>query len=183
MSKIGKKPITIPAGVEVKISLPSQAGEGSLTVKGPKGELTRKFPSGTVFRLENSELIVEPHDSSAFRGLARALASQMVVGVTSGFQKILELNGVGYKANVKGSSVELMLGFSHPVIVEAPEGIKFSVEKNNLTVSGMDNEVVGQIAAKIRSIRPPEPYKGSGVKYKDEIIRRKAGKKAAGTTA
>jgi len=176
MSKIGKKFIAVPPGVDVNI-------DGlTLKIKGPKGELIKIFPAGLNFRLENNMLIVDKTESAIW-GLGRALAAQMIQGVTAGFSKTLELNGVGYRATVKGQSLEMGLGFSHPAIVEAPEGIAFVVEKNTLTISGLDAEMVGRVAAKIRALRPPEPYKGSGIKYKDEIIRRKAGKKAAGTTA
>lgn len=176
MSKIGKKPITIPQGVEVRI-----AGS-TLTVKGPKGEITKTFPHGLSFRLEDTMLMVDKVESALW-GLGRALAAQMIQGVTQGYQKTLELNGVGYRAQVKGTGLELSLGFSHPIAIEAPAGITFQVEKNTITIAGTQPDVVGHVAATIRAARPPEPYKGSGVKYKDEVIRRKAGKKAAGTTA
>jgi len=176
MSKIGKKAIIVPQGVAVTIN------GSTLNVKGPKGELTKKFPIGLNFRIENNILTVDKTESAMW-GLGRALAAQMIQGVSVGFSKILELNGVGYKATVKPNSLELNLGFSHPVTIETPAGVNFVVEKNAVTISGIDSEQVGSVAAKIRAIRPPEPYKGSGVKYKGEVIRRKAGKKAAGTTA
>ncbi len=176
MSKIGKKPITVPAGVDVKI-------DGlSLSVKGPKGELQKTFPAGLSFTLENGTLSAMAKDPAIW-GLGRALAANMIIGVTTGFQKILDFTGVGYKAQVKGDSLELNLGFTNPITVAAPKGATFKVEKNSITIEGTDLEAIGQVAAKIRSARPPEPYKGSGIKYRDEIIKRKAGKKAAGATA
>ncbi|MEK7583012.1 MAG: 50S ribosomal protein L6 [Patescibacteria group bacterium] len=175
MSKIGKKPIVIPTGVEVTIDGPS------LTVKGPKGELKRDFISTVTFEIQDSKLLVKEKDSAMW-GLSRALAANMVTGVSEGFQKILDFNGVGYKAQVKGNDIELNLGFTNPIIVQALPGVTFKVEKNSITVEGSNRESVGHIAAKIRSFRPPEPYKGSGIKYRDEVIQRKAGKKAAGTT-
>lgn len=165
----------IPPGVEIKIDA------ASLTVKGPKGELKRNFISTVTFEIQDGKLFVKEKDSAMW-GLSRALAANMVTGVSTGFQKILDFNGVGYKAQVKGDTLELNLGFSNPVIIQALPGISFKVEKNSITVEGSDRESVGHIAAKIRSFRPPEPYKGSGIKYRDEIIHRKAGKKAAGTT-
>lgn len=176
MSKIGKKIIQVPAGVDVKI-------DGNLlTVKGPKGELVRTFPEGTKFKFENNELVVEKMDSALW-GLSRALASNMIQGVSVGFQKILDFTGVGYKAAVKGDAIELNLGFTNPITVPAPKAVTFKVEKNSIIIEGPDNESIGQVAALIRKLRPPEPYKGSGIKYRGEVIKRKAGKKAAGTTA
>ena len=178
MSKIGKKPIAIPQGVDIQIS------GNMLAVKGPKGNLQKHFPAGLKFRLENGVLIVEVDgDNSAIWGLGRALAANMVAGVSSGFQKVLEFTGVGYKAQVKGDTLELNLGFTHPISVQAPAAVTFKVEKNVITVEGPDRELVGHVAAKIRSYRPPEPYKGSGIRYRGEVVRRKAGKKAASTTA
>src|SRR3989344_9054795 len=175
MSKIGKKPIVIPPGVEVII------GPALLIVKGPKGELKRNFISTVTFEIQDGKLLVKEKDSAMW-GLSRALAANMVTGVSTVFQKILDFNGVGYKATVKGDTIELNLGFTDPVIIKALPGVTFKVEKNSIIVEGSDRESVGHIAAKIRSSRPPEPYKGSGIKYRDEIIHRKAGKKAAGTT-
>lgn len=176
MSKIGKKPIQVPGGVEVKI-------DGSwVSVKGPKGELKRELPAGLEFKLENSQLTLKPVDinreSKTLWGLGSALARNMIKGVSEGFEKVLEFQGVGYKAVVKGSGLELGLGFSHPVSYAAPDGIAFKVEKNTITVQGIDKELVGKVAAEIRSFREPEPYKGSGIRYQGEVIRRKAGKKA-----
>ena len=175
MSKIGKKPIIIPAGVDITID------KALVNVKGPRGELKRQFLPTVTFEIQDGKLLVKEKDSAIW-GLSRALAANMVTGVSTGFQKILDFNGVGYKAAVKGDAIELNLGFTNPVIIKALPGITFKVEKNSITVEGSDRESVGHIAAKIRSSRPPEPYKGSGIKYRDEIIHRKAGKKAAGTT-
>ncbi|MEK7616266.1 MAG: 50S ribosomal protein L6 [Patescibacteria group bacterium] len=174
MSKIGKKPIAIPTGVDIKID------GNSLVVKGPKGELKKLFPAGVSFVKEESNLKVAA-ENSAIWGLSRALAANMVTGVAQGFQKILEFTGVGYKAQVKGDMLELNLGFTHPISVKAPPAVTFKVEKNVITIEGPDKESVGHVAAEIRSHRPPEPYKGSGIKYRDEVIRRKAGKKAGAT--
>lgn len=177
MSKIGKKPIPIPNGVEVKI-------DGSLvSAKGPKGELKLKLPTGINIKMEDSNLLLTPKnmngENKAFWGLASALTKNILKGVSEGFEKVLEFQGVGYKAVVKGTNgLELGLGYSHPISYTAPEGITFKVEKNSITVQGIDKEMVGKVAAEIRSFREPEPYKGSGIRYKGEIIIRKAGKKA-----
>ncbi|MFM8846646.1 MAG: 50S ribosomal protein L6 [Actinomycetota bacterium] len=176
MSRIGKAPITLPSGVEVKV-----AGN-SVTVKGPKGTLTRDLVGGISVRQEENELLVErPNDerqSRSLHGLSRALVSNMVVGVTDGFTKELEIVGVGYRAELKGpSAIRLNLGFSHPVDVAAPEGVTFEVPvQTRVIIKGIDKELVGQVAANIRSIRKPEPYKGKGVRYLNERILRKAGK-------
>lgn len=172
MSKIGKKPIAIPQGVDVVIS------GNTLTIKGPKGELQKTFPAGLSFHVENGALIADKTDSALW-GLSRALAANMIKGVSEGFQKILDFTGVGYKAQVKNDTLELNLGFTNPVTIQAPPGVVFKVEKNSIMIEGPDREAVGQVAAQIRAARPPEPYKGSGIKYRDEIIKRKAGKKAA----
>lgn len=176
MSKIGKKPIQIPSGVDVKI-------DGSLmSVKGPKGELKRELPAGMEVKIENSRLTLKPklinRESKTLWGLAGSMARNMIKGVSDGFDKVLEFQGVGYKAVVKGNGLELGLGFSHPITYTAPESITFKVEKNTITVQGIDKELVGKVAAEIRLFRKPEPYKGSGIRYKGEIIVRKAGKKA-----
>ncbi len=175
MSRIGKKPIPIPEKVDVKL-------KGlSLIIKGPKGELQRTLPDGvTVSHVENS-IIVQPKNdkrkSRELHGLCRSLVANMVVGVTDGYTRKLEIVGVGSRAQVKGKKLVVSAGYSHPVEVVPPEGISFSVENNtNVTVSGIDKELVGNEAAKIRSIRPPEPYKGKGIKYEGEHIVRKAGK-------
>lgn len=179
MSRIGKSPVRIPDKVEVKIEGTSN---GSLiTVKGPLGQLTRTFRPEVNFTLEGNEVIVTRKDDSrearSLHGLSRTLLNNMVLGVSTGFSKKLEIIGVGYRAQVQGKKLLLTLGYSHPVEVEAPEGISFKVEANTkLEVSGADKEVVGHLASLIRSKRPPEPYKGKGIKYADERIRRKAGK-------
>ena len=175
MSRIGKAPIAVPSGVEVKV-----AGN-SITVKGPKGSLTRDLVGGISVRQEENQLLVErPNDerqSRSLHGLSRALVSNMVVGVTQGFAKELEIVGVGYRAEAQGQNLRLALGFSHPVIVEAPAGISFEIPaQTRVIVKGIDKELVGQVAANIRSIRKPEPYKGKGVRYADERVLRKAGK-------
>ncbi|MFM7409370.1 MAG: 50S ribosomal protein L6 [Actinomycetota bacterium] len=176
MSRIGKAPIAVPSGVEVKV-----AGN-SITVKGPKGSLTRDLVGGISVRQEENQLLVErPNEerqSRSLHGLSRALVSNMVVGVTQGFAKELEIVGVGYRAELKGpSALRLNLGFSHPVDVAAPEGVTFEVPvQTRVIIKGIDKELVGQVAANIRSIRKPEPYKGKGVRYLDERILRKAGK-------
>ena len=186
MSKIGKKPIQIPKGAEVKVS-----GD-SISVKGPKGELKRDLNSAVVVKVEGDNVIVGLNDKSMDKGgaskwgLFRALIANMIKGVTDGFEENLEFEGVGYKANVKpaspaggGDVLELNLGYSHPISVKAPTGISFKVEKNVIKVTGIDNELVGHVAAEIKSKRLPEPYKGKGIRYSGEVIRRKAGKKAA----
>jgi large subunit ribosomal protein L6 len=176
MSRIGKAPITVPPGVEVKMS------GASVTVKGPKGTLTRDLVGGISVRQEENTLLVErPNDerqSRSLHGLSRALVNNMVVGVTDGFTKELEIVGVGYRAELKGpSALRLNLGFSHPVDVNAPEGVTFEVPvQTRIIIKGIDKEAVGQVAANIRSIRKPEPYKGKGVRYLNERILRKAGK-------
>jgi len=179
MSRIGRAPITIPAGVTVKV------GEDNLvSVKGPKGELSRKINQDMKVTVDGNTLTVErPSDDKTHRslhGLSRTLINNMVVGVTEGFSKNLEINGVGYRAQKQGKNLNLSLGFSHPVIVEPPAGITFDVPAANaITVSGIDKELVGAMAAKIRSFREPEPYKGKGIKYAGEHIRRKEGKAGA----
>ena len=176
MSRIGKSPITIPSGVEVTIA------QGNVTVKGSKGTLSRPIPGDIIVRKEESTIFVErPNDereSRSLHGLSRALVNNMVVGVTTGFAKELDIVGVGYRAELKGpSSIRLNLGFSHPVDVEAPAGVTFEVPvQTKIIVKGIDKETVGQVAANIRSIRKPEPYKGKGVRYQGEKILRKAGK-------
>ena len=174
MSKIGKKPITIPKDVQVKMD------DGLVSVKGPKGELSRFIPGNIELNIEGDVLRITPKNTedSATWGLASALVKNMIKGVNEGFETVLEFQGVGYKAVVKGNDLELGLGFSHPETIKAPEGIIFKVEKNVIRIQGMDNETVGKVAAEIRSWRKPEPYKGSGIRYKGEIIKRKAGKKA-----
>lgn len=180
MSRIGKQPVAIPEGVTVEV-------DGSVVrVKGKNAELTETMPHGVIVSVNDSEVAVEiKHSRSDIRanwGLARALIANMVVGVTEGYEKKLEINGVGYGAQMKGKDIELKVGFSHPVSVKAVEGIEFAIDGNVITVKGASKQQVGQMAAEIRKVRKPEPYKGKGIKYIDEIVRRKAGKvvKAAG---
>lgn len=181
MSRIGKKTIKIPEGVDVKI-------EGKkVTVKGPKGELVRTFLPDVNIEQKEGELIVSPAYESkrknAVWGLSRALLNNMVEGVTKGYEKRLEIEGIGYRAVVEGVDLNLFVGFTHPVKVKCPEGIKFLVEKNVIIVSGIDKEAVGFQASKIRKIKKPEPYKGKGIRYQGEVIRRKAGKRVVTTGA
>lgn len=175
MSRIGRLPIDIPAGVDVKV-------DGSaVTVKGPKGELSLTVASPIEVKLEDNQVLVtRPDDertSRSLHGLTRTLIANNIIGVTQGYSKGLEIVGTGYRVAQKGSSVEFALGFSHPVTVDAPAGITFAVEGNNkLTVSGIDKQAVGETAANIRKIKKPEPYKGKGIRYAGEVVRRKAGK-------
>ena len=175
MSRIGKKPVVIPAGVTVNVA------EGNVvTVKGPKGELTNTFNADMIINVEGNVLTVSrPTDEAnhrALHGLTRTLISNMVEGVEKGFAKELEINGVGYRADKKGNQLVMRLGFSHEVIVEEIPGITIEVNGNKITIRGIDKQVVGQFAAEVRGKRPPEPYKGKGIKYTDEVIRRKVGK-------
>jgi large subunit ribosomal protein L6 len=176
MSRIGKAPIDVPSGVDVTLD------GRTITVKGPKGTLQRELPGAIEVRQDGSTLLVERPDDArenrALHGLTRSLVNNMVVGVTAGFRKELEIVGVGYRAEAQGpDAIKLSLGFSHPVNVKAPEGITFEVPAaTQVVVTGIDKEVVGQVAANIRSIRKPEPYKGKGVRYAGERIVRKAGK-------
>ena len=177
MSRIGKKPVLVPAGVTVTVD------NTTVTVKGPKGELTRTFSELISIKEEGEELLVvrndDTTDSNAQQGLTRTLLHNMVVGVSEGFEKKLELTGVGYRATLKGKDLDLSLGYSHPVIYPAPENISFLVPDNtHITVQGISKEQVGQVAAEIRMKRPPEPYKGKGIHYEGEYIRRKLGKAA-----
>lgn len=175
MSRIGKRPINLPAKVTVTID-----GQ-TITVKGPKGELTRTLvPEVTVTQDEDTLIVARKDDSRVARqrhGLSRTLVANMVEGVSQGFQRKLEIQGVGYRAAVQGQNLNLSMGYSHPVNIVPPAGITFAVENNtNVTVSGIDKEVVGNTAAKIRAVRPPEPYKGKGIRYAGEAVRRKVGK-------
>jgi len=176
MSRIGNAPITVPAGVDVTIS------SSSITVKGPKGELSRELPAVITVAQDGDVLTVARADDSgssrALHGLIRSLVQNMVTGVTQGFQRDLDIVGVGFRAAAKGSSaLELSLGFSHPVLVDAPDGIEFVVpQPTRIEVHGIDKQLVGQVAANIRAWRKPEPYKGKGIRYSDEHVRRKAGK-------
>jgi large subunit ribosomal protein L6 len=176
MSRIGRRPIPVPAGVQIDID------GRTVRVKGPKGELSHTLAEPiTVERDADGNLAVQrPNDErqvKALHGLSRTLVANMVVGVTEGYRKTMEINGTGYRVTARGGDLEFALGFSHPVTVTAPEGITFTVERPTLFhVSGIDKQLVGEVAANIRKIRPPEPYKGKGVKYAGEVIRRKAGK-------
>jgi large subunit ribosomal protein L6 len=175
MSRIGKMPVTVPSGVDVKV-------DGTqVTVKGSKGELSREFTDRVSFSMDDGVITVgredDTRESRALHGLSRALLANMVEGVSEGFSKVLEIQGVGYRASLKGSDIELLVGFSHPVNVKAPKGITFEVpEPTRIVISGIDKEQVGQVAADIRKVRPPEPYKGKGIRYSGEYVRRKAGK-------
>jgi ribosomal protein L6, bacterial type len=178
MSRIGNKPITVPAGVTLTID------GAKVTVKGPKGELSRELNKEMKLGLEDGVLSVarpsEQKNHKALHGLTRTLISNMVIGVTDGFSKTLEIEGVGYRAAKAGDNVNLTLGFSHPVVVEAPKGINLEVpQPNRIIVSGIDKEQVGAIAAQIRFYRPPEPYKGKGIRYEGERVLRKVGKSGA----
>lgn len=175
MSRIGKKPVVIPAGVTVDLNAQI------LKIKGPKGELSLDIHPKVLVEKNDSELVVSvKHPGEKFEralwGLFRALINNMVAGVTTGFTKVLEINGVGYKAAMNGKKLVLTLGYSHPIEMDLPDGLEAKVEKNTITITGTDRQSVGQFAAVVRSQRPPEPYKGKGIKYSDEVIRRKAGK-------
>lgn len=174
MSRIGKLPIPVPSGVEVKI------GPERIEVKGPKGSLTTPASPLLSYELKDGHIVIEPvamnRETNAQHGLRRTLLANCVEGVTKGFSKALEVIGIGYRVAVKGNIVELNVGYSHPVLVDLPEGVKASVEGQVLTLNGIDKELVGETAAKIRRIRKPEPYKGKGIKYVNEVIRRKVGK-------
>lgn len=178
MSRIGKQPIVIPAGVTVTVN-----DNNEVTVTGSKGTLTKEFNQEMIIKIEDNQIIVvrpnEERFTRSLHGTTRALIHNMVLGVSEGFKKTLKLVGVGYRAAVKGNGLELSLGYSHPVIIDPINNIKFSVDKNTtVVVEGIEKDIVGQVAADIRSKRPPEPYKGKGVKYEDEVIRRKEGKKS-----
>ena len=175
MSRIGRMPIAIPAGVTVEI-----AENNKVTVKGPKGTLERVLPAEMEIKQEGAKIVVNrPNDlkkMKSLHGLTRTLINNMVIGVTEGYTKTLEVNGVGYRAAKQGNKLNLSLGYSHPVDMVDPEGITTTVDGNKIIVSGIDKEKVGQYAAEIREKRAPEPYKGKGIKYSDEVIRRKVGK-------
>ena len=180
MSRIGKSPVPLPSGVEVKVN------GSDVSVKGTKGTLERSFDSRMSFNVSDGTVDVVRADDHreirALHGLSRALLNNMVVGVSEGYRKDLEMVGVGYRASLKGKTIELLVGFSHPVHVDAPDGIVFEVPENTkISVIGIDKQLVGQVAADIRKVRPPEPYKGKGIRYVGEHVRRKAGK--AGVTA
>ena len=178
MSRIGRMPITVPEGVDVKLD------GNTITVKGKNGTLTRDIhPAMTVAVEGNTITVTRPNDEKqnrALHGLSRTLINNMVIGVTEGFKKVLEVNGVGYRVQKQGKTLTMNLGYSHPVIVEEIDGIKIDVEvTNKIIISGPDKQKVGQFAAEVREKRPPEPYKGKGIKYADEVIRRKEGKTGA----
>ena len=177
MSRLGRKPIELPKGVTVNIAA------GGVSVKGPKGELKRILPTGVSLKVTGTHIDVSRNDDSrenrSKHGLTRALVANMVTGVTTGFERKLEINGVGYRAEVAGQKLTMALGYSHPIVYDLPKGISAKVDKNIIIVTGSDREVLGETAAKIRSFRPPEPYKGKGVKYLEETIRRKVGKTGA----
>jgi large subunit ribosomal protein L6 len=180
MSRIGKQPIIIPDGVEVKID------KDLILVKGKKGELTQKLLPDIEVEIKDKEILLKEakktKNSSALWGTFRALIANMVEGVSKGFEKKLIIEGIGYKAIMNGNKLVLNLGFSHTIEIEVPKGTEFKVEKNTITIFGADKQVVGQKAAEIRSYRKPEPYKGKGIRYQGEIIRRKSGKKAVATS-
>lgn len=176
MSRVGRMPVEVPSGVDVKI-------DGShVKIKGPKGEMEFAFSAEIEILMNENEIQVnrpsDARDMRSLHGTTRALIQNMITGVTDGFQKELQLVGVGYRANMEGKNLVLNVGYSHPVVVEPPEGITFEVGERNqqIFISGIDKQAVGQVAADVRKIRPPEPYKGKGIRYKDEYIRRKAGK-------
>jgi large subunit ribosomal protein L6 len=177
MSRIGRKPVVIPKGV----TLTQKAG--NFSVKGPKGELSKHMPDGVTMKLEGDKVTVSRADDSppnrAKHGLVRAHLANMVKGVTTGWQRELEINGVGYRAEVSGDSVTFALGYSHPIVFKLPKSITAKVDKNRLTLNSADKDELGQIAAKLRELRAPEPYKGKGVKYAEEVIKKKVGKAAA----
>jgi len=177
MSRIGKMPIQIPKGVKVDLN-----GD-LLSVKGPKGELKRPIHPIVNLNMENDQILVTVNDDSkeskSYHGLFRALIANMVTGVTDGFERALDIVGVGYRAEVSGRTATFHLGYSHPIVFELPEGIDAAIDKSRITLKGIDKELLGRTAAKIRSFRKPEPYKGKGIKYADEFIKRKAGKTGA----
>lgn len=177
MSRIGKMPIKIPKDVKIDIK------DDTITVKGPKGELKRQINPRVSLNIDNDILIINVKDdskeSNACHGLFRALVNNMVKGVSKGFERILEIVGVGYKVEISGRKATFNLGYSHPVVYELPKGIDAAIEKSKITLTGIDKELLGETAAKIRSFRKPEPYKGKGIKYSTEVIQRKAGKSGA----
>ncbi len=177
MSRVGRKIIPLPKGVQLTVK------DRALAVKGPKGELKRELPPHVTVASDASGITVaregDSKDARSCHGLARALINNMVLGVTTGFERKLEVNGVGYRFEVAGEKLTMALGFSHPVVFQLPKGVSAKVDKNTLTLAGIDRELVGQTAAKVRSFKPPEPYKGKGIKYVEETIKRKVGKTGA----
>ncbi|MCB1119159.1 MAG: 50S ribosomal protein L6 [Chlamydiia bacterium] len=178
MSRKGKVPVSLPKGVEAKFQ------EGSISIKGPKGTLVREILPGISVQVDGESVTVQPkeggEDQAQFWGLTRTLIENMVLGTSQGFTKKLEMKGVGYRAQVQGRQLQLQVGKSHPVALDIPEGINVEIEKNvGITITGIDNQKVGQFASDVRSTRPPEPYQGKGIRYVDEYVRRKAGKSAA----
>ncbi len=177
MSRIGKMPIEIPKEVKVDIK------EESISIKGPKGELKRTINPKVRLNIENDQILImvddDSKESKSCHGLFRALVANMVKGVSQGFERILEIVGVGYRAEVAGRTATFHLGYSHPIVFELPEGIDANIDKSKITLTGIDKELLGRTAAKIRSFRKPEPYKGKGIKYAEEVIKRKAGKSGA----
>lgn len=177
MSRIGKKPIIIPPGVTINVA-------GALvSAKGSKGELSLLLHSDMKIEIKNEIIVIVPREHSskkapAIWGLTRTLVSNMIIGITAGFEKVLEFEGIGYRVALEGSTLVMQLGFSHPVRFEAPKGITFAVQKNTITIAGIDKALVGEVAARIRALKLPEPYKGKGIRYRGEVIRRKSGKKA-----
>jgi large subunit ribosomal protein L6 len=177
MSRIGKRPIEVPAGVNVSVD------PGRVMVSGPLGELQQSVPARISIEREDGQLLVkrptERGEDRALHGLTRTLVANMVEGVTKGFEKRLQIQGVGYRAALRGTSLELNVGYSHPVVIDAPKGITFEVPTpTEVTVKGIDKQQVGEIAAQVRKVRPPEPYKGKGIRYEGEYVRRKVGKRA-----
>lgn len=199
MSRIGKKPILIPENVEIKIVQLQprfQRGNGGknqkVLIKGPKGEISQELPAEVRIEAKGKKIFILPQTEEgikgrklkrikSFWGLFRSLLAGAIKGVVEGYEKKLQLEGVGFKADIEGEDLILKIGFSHPVKIKTPQGIKFSVEKNIITISGINKELVGQIAARIRKIKPPEPYKGKGIRYVGEVVRRKVGKKVVTT--
>jgi large subunit ribosomal protein L6 len=177
VSRIGRMPITVPNNVTIDMA------DGTVRVKGPKGELSRSVPREISVTREDGTLKVERSSDEpthrSLHGLTRSLIANMVTGVTDGFSRRLEVNGVGYRAAVAAGNLVLQVGYSHPVLVPAPQGITFAVQGSAITITGADKELVGEVAAQVRRVRPPEPYKGKGIKYAEEVIRRKAGKAGA----
>src|SRR4051812_5258411 len=177
MSRIGRKPLPMPKGVTIAQK------PGTVSVKGPKGEVSKPLPAGVSIKTEADKILVlradDSRDNRAKHGLVRAHLANMVKGVTEGWTRELEINGVGYRAEVAGDTLTMSLGYSHPVVFKLPKGIAAKVEKNRLSLSSADRDLLGQIAAKVRELRPPEPYKGKGVKYVEEVIKRKVGKAGA----